>query len=696
MHGSGQDGCLFTGEEALLRLLRMTTRWTKVWCFGAVLGCVLLICSLLPILKNFVDGLGGTAVLASIRESGFVWPVIERVAVFALVSILLHVALGTLAVCLAWATECHFPHLAVQRLGVTFLWFVALLVWVFAANAYWFPHAELVPAYADVVRKHWGPVSIFGVLSGFYAIALLAVCARPVGRAFGQLARPVRYAVVAATALLMALPWSDRTISRAGSSGFDRPHVILIGADSLRVDQLRLFGGQGAAPVLDAALANACVFTDTISPLARTYPSWVSILTGRHPRTTGAAFNLTARNAVRPEPTLAHVLREQGYATVFATDEVRFSNIDETFGFDRLVTPVIGASDFVLGGVSDIPLVNLLHRTSAGRLLISDVYANRAVAKTYRPDDFNGLLAREIDFDRPTFLSVHFTASHWPYSWADSEHSEHETSFEAYRASVELVDQQIGAFLDLLRTRGVLENAFVVFLSDHGEAMSQPGDSIVRSGSPEAMRRVVAQQRGHGTSVLSPSQYQVLLAIAAFGDQAGKVTAGVSAVPASLEDITPTILELLGVSTERLTFDGLSLAPALNDHPAGSLLESRVRFTETDFTLPRMLAGQFNVKWLVEAGVPYYRVNPQTGWVELRQERLSEIVARKERAAIRGKQLLVALPTTTDETLFAYVDRDSGFVEIVSDEAALAESPLYAALQSRFPGELGAPARFGP
>jgi arylsulfatase A-like enzyme len=678
----------------------MTSRWTKVWWAGLALGLLLLLLSSAPVLKNFFDGLGGTAVLASIRESGFVLPLFKRVAAFFSVACLLHLALGSLAVGLTWLTEQRYPQVATQRIGVTFLWFVALVIWVFAANAYWFPHAALVPHYLAAVRTRLGPVSLFAVVTCALALAVLWLAAGPVARRFGGMTRPARFAMAAFVALLATAPLFTRTIASTRSHTSEGlPHVIVIGADSLRLDQLRSFGGQGAMPVLDTVLAKSRVFEDTITPLARTYPSWVSILTGRHPRTTGAWFNLMPRDAVRVQPTIAHVLRDRGYATVFATDEVRFSNIDQSFGFDKLVTPTIGASDFVLGGMSDIPLVNLLHRTPLGRLLISDVYANRAVANTYRPADFSGLLASEVDFSVPTFLTVHFTASHWPYSWADSEHDphNHNATFDQYRLSVRAVDRQIGELLELLATRGVLDNAYVIFLSDHGEAMAQPGDSIVRGGEPEALRRVVAHQRGHGTSVLSPSQYQVLLAVAAFGTQEANVIPGMSKVPASLEDVFPTVCDLLGIDAASLPFDGISLAHALRGQTEGELVDAhgRVRFTETDFTLPRMLAGDFNVKWLVEAGVPYYRVNPQSGWVELRQERLAEIVARKERAAIQGNRLLAALPTVTNATLYAHVNRDSGLVEVISDEAALAELPLYVALHNRFPGELGPPAFFG-
>ena len=75
--------------------------------------------------------------------------------------------------------------------------------------------------------------------------------------------------------------------------------------------------------------------TDAITPLARTFPSWVSMLTGRHPHTTGAYMNLLPRELIHAGHTLPQLLREHGYRTYYAIDETRFSNIDASYGFDR-------------------------------------------------------------------------------------------------------------------------------------------------------------------------------------------------------------------------------------------------------------------------------------------------------------------------------------------------------------------------
>ena len=128
------------------------------------------------------------------------------------------------------------------------------------------------------------------------------------------------------------------------------------------------------------------MFKDTTTPAARTFSSWTAILTGRPPTITGARFNLAERSSVRANPTFADVLQDLGYQTIYSTDEVRFANIDESFGFDQVVTPRIGASDFLIGTYNELPLSSLVINTRIGQWLFPFSAANRGVATMFQPD----------------------------------------------------------------------------------------------------------------------------------------------------------------------------------------------------------------------------------------------------------------------------------------------------------------------
>jgi hypothetical protein len=289
---------------------------------------------------------------------------------------------------------------------------------------------------------------------------------------------------------------------------------------------------------------------------------------------------------------LGDALRAHGYQSIYATDEVRFANFDESYGFDQLITPPIGASDFLIGKAGDLPLVNLVSGTRVGAWLFPDIVANRAAFVTYRPSQFITRLNRELTVSSPTFLALHLTLSHWPYSWAGQRMPTTPQQYRpAYRLAVQEVDRQFQDVMQVLERKGLLGNAIVVVLSDHGEALGWPTDTMLRkTGSNDEIWNSIW---GHGTSVLSPHQYSVLLAMRAFGNASLPGTAGLHSWPVSLEDVRPTLEDLVtGVAPTNV--DGISLLPFLASHKSPTMLEPRIRYTETCFNTPSVMAGKFN------------------------------------------------------------------------------------------------------
>jgi hypothetical protein len=73
--------------------------------------------------------------------------------------------------------------------------------------------------------------------------------------------------------LALALVVNAGRRPRSQQINFDAaaPKRHLIGIDSLRLDQLRRFGGSGVTPHLDDFIAKADIVRDTTTPVARTY-----------------------------------------------------------------------------------------------------------------------------------------------------------------------------------------------------------------------------------------------------------------------------------------------------------------------------------------------------------------------------------------------------------------------------------------
>ncbi|HEU0224551.1 MAG TPA: sulfatase-like hydrolase/transferase [Steroidobacteraceae bacterium] len=621
-----------------------------------------------------------------------------QLAAFAASLVFIHVLFGLLAFMLARLTETAFPGGTIARRGWLIAGWIALLSGlVLAANTTWHPASTFAGA------ESWWRSEYLGVRPIAWALATVVLALAWLGwrAAPRRMPRVPRHALMIAAAGFVALAgiWllahADRSSAAAAATG--RPHVVLLGIDSLRADLMIPRHGEASAPHIEAFLAQSHRFRDATTPLARTYPSWMSLLTGRHPVTTNARFNLMPRGLVREGDTLADALRAQGYRTIYATDEVRFANFDETFGFDRLITPPVGAVDFVLGFGGDMPLVNLVASTAAGRWLFPWNHANRAAYVTYRPQQFLDRLENELAIEGPSFLAIHLTLAHWPYAWSGMKLPHGPPEYRvAYGKAVAAVDRQFRSVLDLLEARGVLDNAIVVLLSDHGEALGADNDSMMRrTGSG---MEIWDSLWGHGTSVLSPNQYAVLLAMRAYGRARLPGTPGDYGWPVSLEDLRPTLEEFVtGRASPEV--DGESLLSALADPAEASRLAARFRFTETDFNTPSTLAGRYEASGIMEEAAVYYELDPQSGWVQFREEWLPHLIGRKQRAAISQASLLAFVPNLRDGGWrYVYTDRQDPLprtLESRPDHAADPEAArLWEALQARFPGEL--PALPGP
>ena len=168
------------------------------------------------------------------------------------------------------------------------------------------------------------------------------------------------------------------------------------------------------------------------------------------------------------------------------------------------------------------------------------------------------------------------------------------------------MDRQFGDVMRLLASKGVLENAIVVLLSDHGEALGGEDDSMLRQTG--SSREIWDSLWGHGTSVMSPHQYQVLLAIRAFGRARLPGPERDYDWPVTLEDLRPT-LEELATGGAPAAVDGLSLVPFMAETARASALSSRIRFTETDFNTPRTLAGRYEVSGIVDEAAVFYEID---------------------------------------------------------------------------------------
>jgi len=174
-----------------------------------------------------------------------------------------------------------------------------------------------------------GPIP-FDVALAFLSIAILA----PSTLAFAR-RLPRRSAAVASVALVLLLALRE---SPSGAVEGGAPvNLLILASDSLRSDRIE---DPEVMPKTAARIPEGSLYPYAVTAIARTYPSWVSMLTGTEPRANGVRHmfpTVAARRDVGE--TLFTRLRDQGYFTFAVSDFA--GDIFPGFegGFESLDTP---------------------------------------------------------------------------------------------------------------------------------------------------------------------------------------------------------------------------------------------------------------------------------------------------------------------------------------------------------------------
>jgi arylsulfatase A-like enzyme len=597
--------------------------------------------------------------------------IIPGVIFFLVAQLLVHLSFTTLvwaaARLVGVALKCHWR--TVQTLGFNF-WIFGIVA-VLVANQHFFPNSQ----FAALTDYHIDTRVLEFVWSAFLIICALIILLAGIGfiKTLPVLSRLLIGVVfISSTAGFMS---SHQSMVRDASTP-EKPNIIIIGIDALRPDYLGFFGADVMTPNLDAFLKQSAAFGTAMTPQARTFPAWMSILTGKYPKHVNARYDLQDKSLLNiHDDTLPQILRQAGYTTVFATDETRFSNIDTSFGFDSTVTPPVGVNDFLLGSLNDFPMSNLIVNTPLGKWLFPNSYGNRPAYITYDPDSFLKMLKPALTRprDKPLFLAVHFCLPHFPYFWADYSFQDTKRAEVHYRFAVQRADQQVGDFLALLEQNGILKHSIVILLSDHGEALNLHGDRatdrdlyIAGSDNPKKIvpryypisleKEAVNQSAGHGTDVLGLTQYHTVLAFRFYGVNAPRPRIVPDAV--SLIDIKPTVLTLLGYASEQ--DDGVSLTPLLFPANVRASLPARHLFMESDFSPQAVRTVHPETSKILFEGIDFFKIDPITTQLVVKKSMGDLIISSKQYADFYGEWILALYPQPAGNMMPILVNLNSG------------------------------------
>ena len=206
---------------------------------------------------------------------------------------------------------------------------------------------------------------------------------------------------------------------------------------------------------------------------------------------------------------------------------------------------------------------------------------------------------------------------------------------------------------------------------------------------------------GHGQSVLSQSQYQVLLGFRTFGRANDFGADGREfKYPVTVEDIAPTILGYLGIGGNPLSATGQSLLPMLESGRDGTPSElARIRYTETDLrVLPRPGGGVDEAATAQQNSV-FFEVDRETARLHIRPEYAPLALAYKERAAYTKDRLLAAMPAGPYAHQYIYLDFTQNHGRLLmgrpGDDEPDAQR-LWDAMAGHYKGELRQPVATTP
>lgn len=611
-----------------------------------------------------------------LEKPGFVLTVVA----FALFAIASHLALTAAAVWVYRRTCAYVLPIKRESIGYCVAFICTVVLVAMFANRWLFP---LSAAFIDVELLMIQPLS--PILVG---IACLLVGVSTLIAVLSLLRHRRRVAVVAAASLgILALAaWSKGGGERENPSE-GQPDVIILGVDSLRPDFLAAYGQipLGVAPAIDRALAEAVVMQDVRTPLARTFVSYNSVLTGQNPLQHGARFNLYPRSEFKRDNNLAWQLKKRGYSTMLAMDESRFANFDKSFGFDSTIVPSVGAIDFMVGGTFDMFATNLVLWALPATETLSAIQGNRAAYRSYRPDDHpERMIAalRAAPASSPLFLVSHLCMPHWPYlpgglkkdsslTWVRSVPGFADAP-DQYLRAVRAADAQFDALIEELRRLKRLDNAILIVMSDHGEDFSMERDqlTILETG-------LRAGSYGHGSFALSNVQNRVVMGIQHYRNGRPQWSPRRVGGAGSVIDVAPTVAELVALRDGR--YEGVSWVSAIR---AGQdLPEQRIRYFENGLRSAGVERPQIDERAVAEEMSYLYQITDDARF-EVRPELLPEKLREKQRGAVLGSIGVMTDPLGENaqgaSDCWRMVDYENGTMGCVGFPA---DQPAVAALQ---------------
>ena len=353
------------------------------------------------------------------------------------------------------------------------------------------------------------------------------------------------------------------TLAPGAAAGFN---VLVLTLDTTRADHLGCYGKADAeTPAIDGLAADGVRFADAVTVAPVTLPSHATIFTGLTPPSHGIRDNSEYKLAPR-HVTLAETLGEAGYETAaFLSAFV----LDARFGLDQGF---------------DVYDDRLSTEAAYGDLAERDgtEVTNAAIRWLEKRSS-----------DAPFFMWVHYFDPHHPYTPPPGQAQRFASA--PYDGEIAAMDRQIGRLLATLDERELRDETLVVVVADHGESLGEHDEAT------------------HGMLIYESVMHVPLILSCPALVQGAHV---VDDVVVSTTDVTPTVLDLLGIDdgAER---DGLSLLEATQQPDRTVYMEALTPYLESGWS-PLYGLRRHGDKYIEAPRREYYDLNADpTEWNNL-------------------------------------------------------------------------------
>jgi arylsulfatase A-like enzyme len=352
------------------------------------------------------------------------------------------------------------------------------------------------------------------------------------------------------------------------------PNVLILSLEGLRTDRLE---SADVMPFTSSLLADGTLYRFAFTPIARSYPSWVSLLTGTEPRRNGVRSTFPPRTTrLDMGPTFISVLRDAGYDTFVVSDFA--GGVFRAFpaGFDTVGAPEMNVGTLAQSIVFNshdwaLPLLRIgflrkrfpIWRNQSGiadpawlarealdlmgdaeKRPFAGIVSFSTAQLPYAPP-FPYYLKGEASYRGPYLYHVPPRQAHHDLGESDSRQAE-----ALYDAALTSVDQAIEWLFGRLGQRGLRERTLVIVTSNHGEELYDLPDIA-----------------GHGDFVDRVHSQSVPILLLGPGVQTGRV----SNRQVRLYDLGATVLDLVApedLQNHSSRFgDGISLRDEMVERP---------------------------------------------------------------------------------------------------------------------------------